>query len=634
MSEKIINVTLSGDTESIEKGLSCLKDDLNINITSGGYPIKAVHVDTPTLEIIADANGAEITFSEKCQFFRAMGLLLEHIRDGETVINIKESPRFKMNGAMVDVSQGCNCISDPRYLFRKMAIMGLNMFMFGCEDSFVVENEPYFGYMRPRYTEAELRGFDDYAYDLGIELIPCIQTLAHLTDVLRWSAYSGIKEDKACLLVGEPKTYGFIRNLLVAASKPFRSRRIHIGMDEAMGLGYGTSLRKNGFTPPHVLMNEHLKRVMEIVRELGLEAMMWGDMFFRAVSGAVGYNGYNANVRLPAEVTENCPKDVAMIYWEYNPKEESAHEAMIKSHASLGSHTIYAGGSWAWMGFSYRYNWTKKATDAALSACKKFGVDEVFCTVWGDDRNDAPHLVNLPSFQLYAEHGYRDEVSDEYLAKRFKACTGGELSDFILLGELDYTPGIKDESEKSKNVSSGVLFQDIMTGLLDKNFEGLPLEDHYAALAKKLAPAKDRGAEELDELFSLYADVVDLLRLKAEAGIKLTRTYREGDRPTLEYFAKVRLPEIKAAMEKLRVSHRSYFFKHSKPLGWDVRDFRYGGIINRTETAIYQLTEYLEGRLDRIDELLVERLDFNGHKGIPYYMWHNKVMSPTTRILG
>ncbi len=633
MNNKILRITLSGDTESIEKGLSYLAPDLSIEMTNDGYPVKAIKADAPTLEIKADGKGAEITYFEKCQFFRAMGLLLEHMRDGETVIEIKETPRFKMNGVMIDVSQGCNCIKDPRYYFRKMAIMGLNMFMFGCEDSFEVENEPYFGYMRPRYTVDELREYDDYAYELGIEIIPCIQTLAHLTDVLRWSAYSAIKEDKACLLPNEPKTYEFIRNLLVAASKPFRSKRIHIGMDEAMDLGYGMSARKNGFTPPHVLMNEHLKKVMEIIRELGLDAMMWGDMFFRAVSNAVGYTGYNASVQLPPEVIDNCPKDVGMIYWEYNPKDEDIHKSMIKTHSCLGSHTIYAGGSWAWMGFAYRYNWTKKAMDGSLSACKKFGVDEVFCTIWGDDRNDAPHLVNLPSFQLFAEHGYRDEVSDEYLAKRFKACTGGTLSDFILLGELDYTPGINDESEKSKNVSTGVLFQDIMTGLLDKNFEGLALEDHYTALAEKLATAKSRGIEEFDELFAFYCDVVDLLKLKAEAGIKITKAYREGDRKTLEYFANERLPEIKAAMEKLRISHRKYFFKNSKPLGWDVRDFRYGSIINRTETAIYQLTEYLEGRLDRIEELEVERLNFNSQKGIPFYMWHGKVMSPTTRTL-
>ena len=241
-------------------------------------------------------------------------------------------------------------------------------------------------------------------------------------------------------------------------------------------------------------------------------------MLFRSVSTAVGYVGYNASVQLPPEVTEKCPKDVGMIYWEYNPRTEEIHESMIKTHACLGSRTIYAGGSWAWMGFAYRYNWSKKAMDGALDACKKFGVDEVFCTTWGDDINEAPHLVNLPTFQVFAEHGYRDteEITDEHIAKRFKACTGGELSDFILLGQLDYTPGINDESEKSKNVSSGVLWQDIMTGLLDKNFEGLALEEHYASLLKKLLPAKSRGVAELDEMFALYCDVVDLLRLKAE----------------------------------------------------------------------------------------------------------------------
>ena len=115
MNEKIINISISGDTEAIDRGLSLLLSDLSVNITPDGYPIKAVRVDSPALEIKADERGAEIIFSEKCQFFRAMGLLLEHMRDGETVISIKETPRFKMNGAMVDVSQGCNCIKDKNY---------------------------------------------------------------------------------------------------------------------------------------------------------------------------------------------------------------------------------------------------------------------------------------------------------------------------------------------------------------------------------------------------------------------------------------------------------------------------------------------------------------------------------------
>ena len=118
----------------------------------------------------------------------------------------------------------------------------------------------------------------------------------------------------------------------------------------------------------------------------------------------------------------------------------------------------------------------------------------------------------------------------------------------------------------------------------------------------------------------------DLLQYGALQDLHTHTTYCDGKNTPREM--------IKAAMEKLRLSHRSYFFAHSKSLGWDVWDFRYGGIITRTETAIYQLREYLAGRTDRLDELEVERLPFGGKEGIPFYMWHTKVMTPTARILG
>ena len=62
-------------------------------------------------------------------------------------------------------------------------------------------------------------------------------------------------------------------------------------------------------------------------------------------------------------------------------------------------------------------------------------------------------------------------------------------------------------------------------------------------------------------------------------------------------------------------------------------DFRYGGIITRTETAIYTLTEYLAGRMERIEELELPRLPRDATSGIPHYMWHTRIMTPTSRIM-
>jgi ADP-ribosylglycohydrolase len=64
--------------------------------------------------------------------------------------------------------------------------MGYNTLMLYTEDTFEIEDEPYFGYMRGRYTKEELSEIDAFAASLGIEVIPCMQTLAHLPAALRW----------------------------------------------------------------------------------------------------------------------------------------------------------------------------------------------------------------------------------------------------------------------------------------------------------------------------------------------------------------------------------------------------------------------------------------------------------------
>jgi len=54
---------------------------------------------------------------------------------------------------MYDVSQGNAVINieATKEFIRRMAVMGLNMLMMYCEDSFTVDSQPYFGYMRGAY---------------------------------------------------------------------------------------------------------------------------------------------------------------------------------------------------------------------------------------------------------------------------------------------------------------------------------------------------------------------------------------------------------------------------------------------------------------------------------------------------
>ncbi|WP_077302538.1 family 20 glycosylhydrolase [Virgibacillus pantothenticus] len=158
---------------------------------------------------------------------------------------MKEEPQFDTSGAMLDASRNAVLkVQEIKNMLRKMAVMGLSVLLVYTEDTYEVEEYPYFGYMRGIYTEEELKTCDEYAADLGIEMIPCIQTLAHLSEALKWNYAAEIKDTADILLVGELKTYDFLEAIITAASRPFNSNRIHIGMDEAHQLGLGKYLKK------------------------------------------------------------------------------------------------------------------------------------------------------------------------------------------------------------------------------------------------------------------------------------------------------------------------------------------------------------------------------------------------------
>ena len=175
-----------------------------------------------------------------------------------------ETARFDMLGVMVDVSRNGVLTPDAvKALLRRCALMGLNMVMLYTEDTYEVPGEPFFGYLRGRYTQEELHDLDDYAAALGIEMVPCIQTLAHLEQILQWPAYREYRDTHGVILAEEERTYELVEKMIAAATAPFRSKRIHLGMDEAHGIGTGRYRQRHGEKRPFDILNEHLARVRD-----------------------------------------------------------------------------------------------------------------------------------------------------------------------------------------------------------------------------------------------------------------------------------------------------------------------------------------------------------------------------------
>ncbi|NBJ70833.1 MULTISPECIES: beta-N-acetylhexosaminidase [Clostridia] len=626
-----MKLALYGDLEGVLEGVHLLQDKLQIELTGEGLPIKVKRIDDKQhgLTVSLSAGKGEIIYNERVTFFRGFGLFVEHVKNKD-VFHIQEKMQFSTIGPMFDLSRNAVMkVETFKEMFQTLALMGFNATMLYMEDVYELKSQPYFGYMRGRYSQDELIELDQYAHRFGIELIPCIQTLAHLEEFLKWSAAAHLKDTRGVLLVENEVTYELIDEMIKTLRKSFRSKRIHIGMDEAEELGRGVYLNKYGYKDRLQLMIKHLSRVLKITEQYGLEPMMWSDMFLKLAS-KTGEAHYDMSTEIPQEMIDITPENVTMMYWDYAHTNKDDYVSLIRKHKAFGNKPAFAGGVWVWNTFAPNYGLSLQAGQAALQACKDEGVQDVFVTLWGDDGYENNYYTALLGLQMYAEHAYSKELDHEKLRERVQFCTGIEAKNYLLLGKLDTPVGVEDGNTEQTNPSKFLLWQDVLIGLFDKHVEGLELTSYYASLEKQLNAVRNPKLA-LDYIFDVPEKLAAVLALKATVGVQLKAAYDTGEEEELKRIASEVLPEILNKVEALRAAHRNQWLRMHKPFGWEVIDIRYGGLKNRIDTAIYRINDYIDGQIDRIEELEEERLyyhDITHSSGLGWSSYYYRMASP------
>lgn len=600
--------------EELRQGITILQEKLNFQESVNGI---RVHVQQATGQLEAGLFNQQgfIIYERPIHFYRALGLFVERARQDDE-FHVIEQVQFTTSGAMFDVSRnGVLKVDSIKEFVRIMALMGMNALLLYLEDCFLLENRPYFGYMRGGYSFVELKECDDYAALFGIEIIPCIQTLGHLAQALKWNCMKEIRDTEDILLVGEKDTYVFIDEMIQSAKAPFRSNRIHIGMDEAHQLGLGRYLDQNGYKNRFEIMNEHLKQVLEIVSKYGLRPMIWSDMYFRLASNTGQY--YDLDAVIPEDAIREMPEDVQFVYWDYYHADEEFYQEYIRRHKTFGSDPVFAGGVWTWTGIVPNYGKTFRTTMSGLAACKKEGIKEIFATTWGDDGAEANLFTSLLGLQLFAEHTYATEVDEEKLRSRFRLCTGGDYDAFMNVKYLDETPGTMKDNLGEANPSKYLLWQDVLLGLFDRPVQTHELTKHYAYWEKELKVYKENSGQ-WSYLFAVFEKLSSVLRLKCDMGIRIKESYDRKNIGELKRITEQDLPLLIHYVGELRSAHRTQWFQTNKAFGWEVLDIRYGGLLARLETAIIRLNGYIGGTIKVIEELQEYRLDFDA-----FYGWEN-----------
>lgn len=259
--------------------------------------------------------------------------MLENISDEN--YTIKQTDFFENNGLMYDGSQASSLLNVKtcKKLLLMLAAMGLNTFMLYTENTFELPDEPYWGICVPNTARRTLR-IDDFAYSLGIEVIPCVQTLGHLSEAIKRQPYSDFSDTPSTLLVGDDHTYALCDKIIKTMSETFRSKRIHVGLDEAWGLGRGNYLAKNGLHSKLDIMLSHISRILEICKKYGYSPMMWGDMFVRVCVEKENNYLENTFFEFPDEIRKKIPKDMQIVYWDYYNRKEQ-YDKWISEYKKL-----------------------------------------------------------------------------------------------------------------------------------------------------------------------------------------------------------------------------------------------------------------------------------------------------------
>lgn len=616
---RTILINYIGDSFFI-KGLSELNNQLGFEFSDTGAKITAEKCDN--IQIVANIDylgETKINYYDVASFFKAFSLALQGIYEKQ-VKTVTVKPLISRFGTMQNCSTAVMSVPALKELIRQHALMGYNYMQIYTETTYEIPEEPYFGHMKGRYSVAELKDLVAYSRLFGVELVPCIQTIGHMSQLFKWGEYGEIHDIKDIMLVEHPRTYKLIDNMLKTLSEIFDSKAINLGMDEAYYLGFGRYHWFVNDTKPDnsMLFIKHLKKVLEIAKKYGYtKPAIWFDNLL-----GINFKGY---IDPPTwlfkdfkkEITDNMP-EVQLIYWNYVVKEVSEFDRYISYISQLSKDISFASMAHGYTSFAPENYTTKKLVETAVNGSLKNNIDDIMVTWWGSIISP---FATIPSLYDFAERSTITEGVD--FEARSKFLFGYTYEEFCTLDLPNKVNGESTEVKMAEgnNAPFYMLANDPLLGMLDRHTPKGVAEKfkEFSKVLDKLSKADSMYSY----IFKFEKVLCDALAAKSELGINIKQAYDNKDKASLKKIV-AEIPSISKAIKKFHKEYKSYYYTFNKSFGWEAMDSRLGGLILRLDTVKDILKDYINGKISNIEELDQDRLPVNPAKDgdiISYRDW-------------
>ncbi|MFA5204680.1 MAG: hypothetical protein WC708_09795, partial [Lentisphaeria bacterium] len=382
----------------------------------------------------------------------------------------------------------------------------------------------------------------------------------------------------------------------------FRSRRIHIGMDETHDLGRGRFYDRHGDERHFNVFNRHLGRVVSICKTKGLSPIIWSDMYFSMGSKTMNY--YDTAGVIPGDVVKSIPREASLVYWDYYHADKAFYLDWIERHRQLGKEPLMGSGVWTWGRLWHDRGLTESNAAPCVQACREAGVKELFFTMWGDDGAYCDFDSALAGLAYVAELGFSGAAGKRTLPARFKAVFGASYQDAMLpSGIYDVSNSVEPHSDK---LPPDLIFWDdpLLLQCIGENWrknrhslDGIA--SHFASVERSLA-GKDRLTEAGD--LRLGRLIASVLAIKASLLPKLLDAYSRQDRQAMDKLRRNGLKLLQSKSRACLARFRAMWLRHNKPFGLEFIQGRYAALIERNAELGRTIEAFISGRAESIPE--------------------------------
>ena len=301
-------------------------------------------------------------------------------------LEIRDHPDLPVRGFMLDVSRGkVPTLRELLALVDAMGALRLNQLQLYVEHSFDWPGHEAVWRDASPLTAADLAALGARCAELGIELVPNLNTFGHLERWLRHEPYRRLAEcpegwthpltgqfkPHPSTLFPSDESLAFVAGLLDGYLPHFSSAQVNIGGDEPWELGQGRSKDAVAARGKHRVYLDFLNRIHGLVRARGKRMQFWGDILLE-------------DLGLAAE----APREALPVVWGYDPGHP--FDAQCGRLAELGRDHLVAPGAGTWQSLTGRLPLARLNVREAVGAARRHRARGILMTTWGDNGHHQP----------------------------------------------------------------------------------------------------------------------------------------------------------------------------------------------------------------------------------------------------